>query len=125
MLALSGALTRGAFALIGWLTSSAEFFNAFGFAAPNVAVAFLLFGLLGGVAAFWLTPLGNLLARRYEYQADAFARDAIGNADPMVAALRKLTRENLSNLTPHPLFSGFYYSHPTLAEREGSLRRAT
>ena len=54
---------------------------------------------------------------------DAFARDAVGGAAPMVGALRKLAQKNLSNLTPHPWFSGFYYSHPTLVEREAALAK--
>jgi STE24 endopeptidase len=81
----------------------------------------LLFGLLGGLVTFWFSPIGNSFSRRHEYQADAFARDALGAPAPMVGALRKLAQKNLTNLTPHPLFSGFYYSHPTLVEREQAL----
>jgi len=46
-------------------------------------------------------------------------------AAPLIGALRKLNEKNLSNLTPHPLYSGFYYSHPTLLERERALRGAS
>lgn len=123
MLAFSAALTLGGFALVGWLARQPAFFHAFGFGTPHVAIAFLLFALLAGVAGFWLGPLGNLLSRRHEYQADDFARRAMGGAAALVAALRKLSRENLANLTPHPLFSAFYYSHPTLLEREEAVRR--
>jgi len=63
------------------------------------------------------------LSRRHEYEADAFARQAVGGAAPVVDALRKLAQKNLSNLTPHPLYSGFYYSHPTVVEREQALAR--
>jgi STE24 endopeptidase len=112
----------GMFALIGWLASTPAFFAAFGFDAPHPAIALLLFVLIGGPIGFWLAPLANVLSRRHEYQADAFARRIVGRAEPMIAALRTLTRENLSNLTPHPTFSAFYYSHPTLAEREAALR---
>jgi len=55
-------------------------------------------------------------------EADAFAREKMEEAESLVQALRKLTEKNLSNLTPHPLYSGFYYSHPTLLEREHALR---
>ncbi len=123
MLMLSALSTLGAFALIGWLASSPAFFAVFGFAAPSLPVAFLLFALLAGIPAFWLTPLTNALSRRHEYQADAFARKVTGGTGPIIAALRKLSKKNLSNLTPHPLFSGFYYSHPTLAEREAAVTR--
>ncbi|MGH8020892.1 MAG: M48 family metallopeptidase [Opitutaceae bacterium] len=123
MLMISAVSTLGAFALIGWLAASPGFFDAFGFSAPSLPVAFLLFGLLAGIPAFWLTPMTNALSRRHEYQADAFARKMTGGAGPIIAALRKLSKKNLSNLTPHPLFSGFYYSHPTLAERETAVSR--
>ena len=76
-----------------------------------------------GIVPFWITPLMNLWSRRFEYEADAYAREAMGESAPLVGALRKLNEKNLSNLTPHPLYSGFYYSHPTLLEREAALGR--
>jgi STE24 endopeptidase len=124
MLAVSALLTLGGFWLVGWVANTPAVLQAFGFTTANVAVAFLLLSLLGGMFGFWLSPVTNLFSRRHEYQADAFAREAIGGAAAMIGALHKLTRENLSNLTPHPLFSAFYYSHPTLAEREAALRSA-
>ncbi len=124
LLALSALVTLGTFALIGWLAGMPAFFTAFGFGAPYPAVAFLLFMLISGPVGFWFGPLANIVSRRHEYQADAFARRLAGSPEPMIAALRKLARENLSNLTPHPAFSAFYYSHPTLAEREDALRSA-
>jgi STE24 endopeptidase len=62
------------------------------------------------------------LSRHHEYQADAFARSATGGPEAIIHALRKLAEKNLTNLTPHPWFSAFYYSHPTLTERERALR---
>ena len=62
-------------------------------------------------------------AARY-LDADAFARATTGEAQSLIEALRKLTEKNLSNLTPHPLYSSFYYSHPTLLERERALQTA-
>lgn len=124
-LALSAAIQLGAFAAIAWLARSDWFNTAFGFPAHELAPSFLLFGLLSGAVMFWFSPLGNLLSRKHEYEADAFARDAVGGAAPLVAALRKLAQKNLSNLTPHRWFSGFYYSHPTLVEREAAMTKAT
>jgi STE24 endopeptidase len=124
MLAVSALLTLGGFWLVGWVANTPAVLQAFGFETANVAIAFLLLSLVGGVFGFWLSPVMHLVSRRHEYQADAFARQAVGGAGPMIGALHKLTRENLSNLTPHRLFSAFYYSHPTLAEREAALRRA-
>jgi STE24 endopeptidase len=80
-----------------------------------------MFGLLGGLVTFWFSPVFNLVSRKHEYEADAFALHAMGDAGLLVGALRKLAQKNLSNLTPHPLYSGFYYSHPTVAEREQAL----
>lgn len=121
MLAVSAVLQFAAFAIIAWLARSDWFNPAFGFPAGELAPAFLLFGLLSGLVTFWFSPLGNLVSRRHEYEADAFAREAMGGPAAMVGALRKLAQKNLTNLTPHPWFSGFYYSHPTLVEREAAL----
>jgi STE24 endopeptidase len=121
MIALAAAMLLGGFGVIAWLSGSAWFNEAFGFPANEVAPSFLLFGLLSGLVTFWFSPLGNLLSRKHEYEADAFARNAIGSAGPMIGALRKLAQKNLSNLTPHPWFSAFFYSHPTLVEREAAL----
>ena len=87
----------------------------------EVAPAFLMFGLLGGLVTFWFTPVMNFFSRKHEYEADAFARDAMGGSEAMIGALRKLAQKNLTNLTPHPWFSAFFYSHPTLVERERAL----
>jgi STE24 endopeptidase len=71
---------------------------------------------------FWFSPLTNYFSRQHEYEADAFARDAMAGAGPIIGALRKLAQKNLSNLTPHPWFSAFFYSHPTLVERERAVQ---
>jgi STE24 endopeptidase len=119
-----------AFGAIAWLARQQWFYRAFGFqhqvgfAAANVVPAMLLFALLGGTITFWFSPLLRIWLRRFEYQADAFARAAMGETQSLIQALRKLSEKNLSNLTPHPLYSAFYYSHPTLLERECALRIA-
>jgi STE24 endopeptidase len=119
-----------AFAAIAWLARQEWLYRAFGFehqggfGAVNVVLAMLLFGLLAGTISFWLSPLIHVWSRHFEYEADAFAHAAMGEAQSLIQALRKLNEKNLSNLTPHPLYSGFYYSHPTLFERERALRTA-
>ncbi len=122
-LVTSALLQAGGFAVIAWLAQSAWFNPAFGLPAGATAPAFLLFGLLGGLVTFWFTPIGNWISRRHEYEADAFARDALGGPEAMVSALHRLAQKNLTNLTPHPLYSAVYYSHPTIVERERALRR--
>jgi len=117
------------FAAVAWLARQEWLYREFGFAyhagfaAANLVPAMLLFALLAGTISFWFSPLVHLWSRRFEYEADAFARATMDDAQPLIQALRKLTEKNLSNLTPHPLFSGFYYSHPTLLERERALQR--
>jgi STE24 endopeptidase len=83
------------------------------------------FSLLAGTITFWFSPLLNFWSRRFEYEADAFARATMGETQSLIQALRKLSENNLSNLIPHPLYSAFYYSHPTLLEREHALQVAT
>ncbi|MGB0258180.1 MAG: M48 family metalloprotease, partial [Coraliomargarita sp.] len=125
MIAVSGVMTLGMFATLGWLANSTWFAQAFYFsetASTALVPVLLLFMLLSGLVTFWLSPLSSRLSRKHEYEADAFARDAMDSYEPLVRSLRKLHKENLSNLTPHPLYSSFHYSHPTLLEREASMR---
>jgi STE24 endopeptidase len=117
------SLLAGCYGL-AWLVKATWFYEGFGFQPGQLSAAFLLFGLLAGTVTFWLTPLGSLWSRRYEYQADAYAAGVMGEASSLIGALRKLSEKNLSNLMPHPLFSAFYYSHPTLLERERELVQA-
>jgi STE24 endopeptidase len=121
MMAWSAVSLLAGFYALAWLARQEWFYRAFRFEPGHLAPAFLLFGLLAGVVTFWFTPLANLWSRRFEYQADTFAANAMKESTSLVGALRKLNEKNLSNLTPHPLYSGFYYSHPTLLEREKSL----
>ena len=124
MLVWAGISSLISFGLLGWLAKQPEFLEAFGFKpSSGIAPVLLLAGLLGGAVTFWLTPLGTRRSRRHEFEADAYARNAMGEIDSLTGALRKLHEKNLSNLTPHPWFSRFYYSHPTLVEREAALRR--
>lgn len=125
MLVWSALSSLAGFAVIGWLARSAWFTEGFGFAPDSgVAPTLLLFALLSGSATFWLSPLMNFWSRKHEFEADAYAAAAVGSAIPLIGALRKLTEKNLSNLTPHPLFSAWHYSHPTLLERELAVKAA-
>jgi len=125
MLAFSAVSSLAGFYLISILARQEWFYRAFGFEPGNVAPALLLFGLLAGTVTFWFSPLIHWWSRRYEYQADAFAARVMNEAQSLIGALHKLNEKNLSNLTPHPFYSGFYYSHPTLLEREQALAGKT
>ncbi|MDI1335093.1 MAG: M48 family metallopeptidase [Lacunisphaera sp.] len=123
-LALVAVLQFAAFGIVAWLANAPWFNATFGLPSGVLAPTFLLFALLGGLVTFWFTFLGNRLSRKNEYEADAFAKQAMNSAAPIIGALRKLSQKNLSNLTPHPLYSAVYYSHPTLVERERSVNQA-
>jgi STE24 endopeptidase len=124
MLALSALSTLAGFYVISLLAKQDWFYRAFGFSHEpgQITPALLLFALLAGVVTFWLSPLAHWWSRRFEYEADAYAARTMNETRSLIGALRKLNEKNLSNLTPHPLYSGFYYSHPTLLERESALR---
>lgn len=77
---------------------------------------------LSSLVTFPLTPLFSYLSRRDERESDRFAADLTGETEAMSSALVKLSRENLSNLHPHPLYAAFYYSHPPVVERIRQLK---
>ncbi|HVU38850.1 MAG TPA: M48 family metallopeptidase [Opitutales bacterium] len=125
MLAFSALTSLAGLGVVAWLAGQNGFYEGFRFSpADGMPAALLLFLLIAGLVTFWLHPVGNWWSRRHEYEADAFARAALGEAAPLVGALRKLHEKNLSNLTPHPAFSFFHYSHPTLLEREAALKQS-
>lgn len=108
--------------ILSRLVNYEPLFTAFGLQASNHA-ALVLFSLLSGPFTFYLAPLMNFLSRHHEYEADRFAATTLANGKPMEEALIKLTVKNLSNLTPHPWYSAYHYSHPTPAERIGAIRQ--
>jgi len=128
MIAFSAISLLASFAFIGWLAQSEAFVEGFGFAefTGQLGPVLLLFGLLSGLVTFWTTPLTHFLSRKHEYEADHFAKQSLdGDPQPLMDSLRILNKKNLSNLTPHPIYSRFYYSHPTLIEREAALKSSS
>jgi len=99
------------------------FYESFGFKMPSSYAALFIFMKASGSFTFFLEPLFSMLSRKHEYEADRFAAEVMGTSQPMIQGLVKLTKDNLSNLTPHPLYSFFYYSHPTVMERITALER--
>jgi STE24 endopeptidase len=118
---LSLSLSFAGFYLWSHLIDYPPFYRAFGLSGENLFPALVLFPLVMGPLSFFLSPLMNILSRRHEYESDAFAAEATHRPDDLAEALEILNKENLSNLNPHPFFSFFYYSHPTLDERLGAL----
>jgi len=91
-------------------------FFAFGFKGPSFQAAVALASLCGGAFTFFLAPLESRVSRRHEYEADRYAV-RLSQAPALKTALVKLNGENLANLNPHPWYSAWHYSHPTLEER--------
>ncbi len=116
-LVLRGAFLLTALFVLSLLVDYPPFFHAFGLQEPTHHSALVLFTFLAGPFTFYLNPLFNHLSRRYEYEADAFAAEISNNAQALGEALIELTVQNLSNLTPHPWYSAYHYSHPTTEER--------
>jgi STE24 endopeptidase len=89
---------------------------------PPIYAGLLFFGFLYAPISLVLGLLGNMLSRKHEFEADAFAAKTAGAAETMIAALKKLSVDNLSNLTPHPLKVFLEYSHPPVLARIAALR---
>ncbi len=108
---------------IGQLIGASWFSEGLGVSSPSTAAALLLFLLVAPVFSFFLQPLSSLYSRRHEFEADAYAaRHA--NAAELGSALTKLYKDNAATLTPDPLHSAFYDSHPPAAMRIARLRTA-
>lgn len=82
----------------------------------------VLLGFVGAIISFPLTPIGSYISRRFEREADRFSCQLTGSKEAMAGALIKLSKDNLSNLNPHPLFAAFYYSHPPVVERVEKIK---
>jgi STE24 endopeptidase len=119
------AMSLAGFALLGWLSKQAWFYTALGaqpsLAAPNDALALLLFLMVVPMFGFFVSPLFAQLSRKHEFQADAYAC-AQSSGQDLAAALLKLHEDNASTLTPDPLYVRFYYSHPAALERLAAIQ---
>ncbi|WEF35566.1 M48 family metallopeptidase [Pseudoduganella chitinolytica] len=128
-IAMMFALSLAFLALLGWLKNQVWFYTGLGVApiiAPgqsNDALALILFMLALPVFTFLFSPLASLGSRKHEFEADAFAARHASRAD-LVAALVKLYEDNASTLTPDPLHSAFYDSHPPASIRIRHLNMA-
>lgn len=108
--------------LLGWLLTLPAFYSGLGVDEMAPALGLVLFMLAAPAYTFPLTPLFSQLSRRHEYQADDFAARH-SSASELISALVKLYRDNASTLTPDPLHSRFYDSHPPASLRIAHLER--
>jgi STE24 endopeptidase len=121
------ALSLAFLALLGYLKEQSWFYTGLGvtpmLGAPNDAMALLLFMLVLPIFTFVLGPLSAITSRKHEFEADAFAAKH-SSADDLVSALVKMYEDNASTLTPDPLHSAFYDSHPPASVRIAHLNAA-
>jgi STE24 endopeptidase len=110
--------------ILSRLVTWPPFFEAFGFAAPSWGAALAILSLAGGAFTFFLTPASSWISRRQEHAADDYSVRHARAPEALGAALVKLTGENLSNLHPHPWYSAWHHSHPTILERLERIGRA-
>ncbi len=92
-------------------------YSTFGFGTGQFYIGLFIIGIFWQKGAYFLKPFYMALSRRYERQADNFAADLINTSAPLISAFKRLGADNLANLTPHPLYTKFNYSHPPLVER--------
>jgi STE24 endopeptidase len=123
-LLLGFALSLAGLALLGWLMEQSWFYLGLGVQQASTHAALVLFLMVAPVFTFFVQPLMAWGSRRHEFEADDFAAEQ-ADAQAMVNALVKLYQENASTLTPDPLYSAFYDSHPPAALRIAHLQAAT
>lgn len=110
------------FFLLGVFMKNDALFAAFGVPQTSVYLSLVFFTLLYKPLSRVLSIAGSILSRKNEFEADAYAARVTRNPDCLIRALKKLGRNNLSNLTPHPFHVFMFYSHPPLLERINALR---
>jgi STE24 endopeptidase len=122
MLLVSFSFLLAGFLVVNALYRYEPLFAAFGFSRASYHGILVILSFCSGPFTFFLTPLFTSFSRTHEYEADRYAAEA-GFSKEMQGALLSLGKDNLTNLTPHPWYSFYHYSHPTLAERLSALRR--
>ena len=112
-----------ALALLGELMQQQWFYQGLGMTTPSNHAALMLFMMVGPVFMFFVHPISSWFSRKHEFEADDYAREN-ANAKDLVTALLKLYRDNANTLTPDPIHSAFYDSHPPASIRIQHLQSA-
>ena len=123
-LAMSVLQTGALLFLVGRALSLPGLYEAFGMDSMPVHAGLVFFLLLYAPVSLVLTPLFAFVSRRHEFAADRFAAAHLPSPEPLERALKKLSAQSLANLTPHPWYVFFHYSHPPLGQRIEALRKA-
>jgi len=121
-LASSILLTGLTLYVLSLFINSSILSEALGVAIPSFHIGLIAFGILYSPISEVTGLMMNYVSRVFEYQADNFAKETFA-AKPLITSLNKLSKNSLSNLTPHPAYVFMYYSHPTLLERINNLEK--
>jgi STE24 endopeptidase len=119
---LSVLQTGLTFDLVSLFLSNPALSLALGVTPPSFHIGIIAFGVLYSPFSLLVGIIMNMISRKNEYEADNFTLHNF-EPEPLINALKKLSVNNLSNLTPHPVFVFFHYSHPTLLQRIRALRK--
>ncbi len=123
MMALSVAQTGFIFFLFSLFLENQALAKAFGLEQPSTYSSLVFLGFLYTPVSIFVGMVFNYFSRRWEFEADAYAAKDGDQAAALISALKKLSAENLSNLTPHPLYVILHYSHPPVLKRMQALKR--
>ncbi len=116
-------MSLGGLALLAWLIDQSFIYEGLGVAQVSSHMALILFMLVTPLISIFLTPIFSLMSRKHEFEADEFAAENT-DANNLITALVKLYEENSNTLTPDPLYSAFYDSHPPAPVRIAHLARS-
>ncbi len=121
---ITGIITTGVmFFLLGLMMKNRGLFDAFGVQETSVYMSLILFSIVISPLNTILSIGGNVMSRKHEFEADAYAAKVTGETEPMIDALKKLSKDNLSNLTPDPFYVFLNYTHPPVVERIAALKK--
>ena len=120
-IALIAAMSLIGLAILGWLIDKSGFYLGLGVSTPSTYMGLLLFMLVIPLFTFFISPLFSAFSRKNEFEADDYARQQ-SDASALVTALVKMYEENASTLTPDPVHSAFYDSHPPAPIRIARLQ---
>ncbi len=110
------------FFLLSLTLSNSNLFQAFGMSNVSTYASLIFFGFLYSPVNLLVSILFNIISRKHEYEADAYAAKTTNMPEKLISGLKQLSQENLSNLTPHPFHVFLHYSHPPVLERIDALR---
>ena len=120
-LVIMGVSSIVLFYLASEMISWEAMYRAFGFSIMPTYAGLFLVAILWEAVGFFLSPMAMAISRRFEQEADRYALKIMKAGEPLVRALKKMARDNLANLRPHPLYVWLNYSHPPLLERIRAL----